>query len=75
MKFKQYIEMLQKFIEENPETSEYEAIYSEDDEGNGFGKINFSPTKGVYEYGEFITEANLEDEEMDPSEMNAVCVN
>ena len=75
MTLKQYIEMLQKFVEENPETSEFEVIYAEDDEGNGFGTIAYSPSKGVFVDGEFYTESNLADEDYQPSDMNAVCIN
>ena len=74
MKFKQYIETLQTFMEENPETSEYEVIYSKDAEGNGFDTVYHSPSKGIYEDREF-TEPDPEWEDEDPSEMNAVCIN
>ena len=75
MTLKQYIEMLQKFVEENPETLEFEVIYAEDDEGNGYGNIVYSPSKGVFDDGEFYTEKNLEEGDYQPSDMNAVCIN
>jgi hypothetical protein len=75
MTLKQYIEMLQKFAEENPETLEFEVIYAEDDEGNGYGRIAYSPSKGVFDDGEFFTENNFEDEDYQPSDINAVCIN
>ena len=67
--------MLQKFAEENPETLEFEVIYAEDDEGNGYGNIVYSPSKGVFNEGEFFTENNLEEEDYQLSDMNAVCIN
>ncbi len=75
MKLKEYIDILNEFVKENPETLEFDVIYAEDDEGNGFGSISYSPTKGVYQEGEFWSEGNLEDEGFEESDINAVCIN
>ena len=75
MTLKQYIEALQKFAEENPEALDFEVIYAEDDEGNGYGRIAYLPSKGVFDEGEFYTDNNLEEFEYEPTDINAVCIN
>ncbi len=52
-----------------------DVIYSRDDEGNGFQKIYYSPSKGIYEDNEFISSEQLEDYERDENEINSVCIN
>lgn len=76
MTLKQYIETLQKFADENPEALNFEVIYSEDDEGNGFNRISYSPSLGVYDEDEgFWTSTNLKENRYKLTDMNAVCIN
>ena len=81
MKLKNYIDSLNKLVEENPEVKEYDIVYSTDDEGNAFRKVECSPSVGNYdEYNkEFRNESDIDDLKVDyPDEVfeeNAVCVN
>jgi hypothetical protein len=75
MTLREYIEQLQNFAQENPDTLDMDVIYSRDDEGNGFQKIYYSPSKGIYEDNEFISSEQLEDYERDENEINSVCIN
>lgn len=77
MKLKEYIQGLQDLIDKNPEVADYEVIYSVDDEGNGYGIVNWDPSIGYYDQdNEWIDEDDteaLEDQEIE--EMNAVLIN
>ena len=66
--FKDYVEGLNKFLEENPEAGDYYAITSADDEGNAFETIS---------YGAALCNYDLESREMTQEDciLNAVCVN
>lgn len=81
MKFKEYLENLNKLAQENPETLEMTVIYAKDDEGNGFQEINYEPSLGNFDHeyhGEFISKSNIEEEpeEYDENiEINSICVN
>ena len=78
MKLRDYIENLNKFVEENPEALELEVIYSSDDEGNDFSRVHYTPSKGIFEggyRGEFISLEQLDDWCREKSEINAVCIN
>ena len=75
MTLKEFIENLNKFVKENPETLDMQVITSKDDEGNGFNLVHYSPTKGIFEKREFIPAEQYEDEEREDEETNAVCVN
>lgn len=44
MKLKEYLEVVNKLLEENPEHGELEVIYSHDDEGNAYQIVNNTPT-------------------------------
>lgn len=65
MKFSQYLENLNKLAKERPETLEFEVVTATDDEGNGYNLVNFDPSVGNFEEGEYTAEKPL----------NAVCVN
>ena len=67
MKFKQYVENLNKLLAERPETAEFDVVTSKDDEGNGYNLVNYEPSVGNYD------ENDREFEE--EKELNAVCVN
>tara|TARA_R100001480_G_scaffold70152_1_gene81407 strand:- start:2872 stop:3099 length:228 start_codon:yes stop_codon:yes gene_type:complete len=75
MKFKEYVENLNKLLKEKPETAELEVITSIDDEGNAFNRVFYGPATGVYDEGDntFYDEDDfLEDAEI---KVNAVCLN
>ena len=44
MTVRHYINTLREMVKKNPEIEHYEVIYSTDDEGNTFQKVNFTPT-------------------------------
>jgi hypothetical protein len=66
MKLKKYIENLNKLVKENPEISDYEVVYSSDDEGNNYHNFFCSPSIGNFSEGYF----NQKD-----IDKNAVCIN
>ena len=66
MKFKEYVEGLNKLLKERPESAELDVVTSIDDEGNGYKLVSFDASIGhLDEHDEFT-------EERKP---NAVCVN
>jgi hypothetical protein len=44
MTVKNYTNTLLEMLKKNPEIEHYEVIYSTDDEGNSYQKVNFTPT-------------------------------
>ena len=67
MKFKKYVENLNKLLAERPETAEFDVVTSKDDEGNGYNLVSYEPSVGSYDE---------EDREFkEESKLNAVCVN
>ncbi len=75
MKLKEYIEALNEFVIKNPDALEFDVITSNDDEGNGYHHVYYTPTKGIFDKGDFIPEKSIEDFERNVSEMNIVCLN
>jgi hypothetical protein len=77
MKLKEYIDSLTEFAKSHPETLELEVIYAIDDEGNGYNRVHYTPTKGVLQENEFYTESgeDFEDSGFEESDINAVCIN
>jgi hypothetical protein len=75
MTLKEYIQNLNQFAKENPETLDMQVITSIDSEGNGFNLVYYSPSKGIYEDSEFITFELYEECGRNSSETNAVCIN
>lgn len=66
MKFKKYLKKLNNLAKENPDALEMEVIAAKDDEGNGFNKVIYPPSVGLFENGEFKAK---------DGEENAVCLN
>lgn len=66
MKLKEYITQLRKIANEFPNL---EVVYSADDEGNSFSKVNFHPMVGEFIDGEFSTDCDA------AKGPNAVCIN
>lgn len=76
MKLKEYIEKLNELTQLHPEASEFECVYSRDDEGNGFEIVHYSPGLGFYEDMEFHSNPEEYREEYgDNFIFNAVCIN
>lgn len=75
VKLKEYIENLNKFAKENPECLDMEVITAIDDEGNGYNYVNYSPSKGVFDDGDFVGEEDYECCGYGNEDTNAVCVN
>lgn len=73
MKFKDYVKGINELLESNPVLGELETIVWQDDEVNGFNRVNYTPSLGVYDGGDF-TESTSEDFEEDMV-INSVCVN
>lgn len=73
MKLSEYIKNLESILKEN---GDLEVIYASDDEGNSYDKIYFTPSVGHYnsEEKEYFQEGESM-EEMELTEINAVCVN
>tara|TARA_Y100000310_G_scaffold56232_1_gene51546 strand:+ start:1266 stop:1508 length:243 start_codon:yes stop_codon:yes gene_type:complete len=80
MKFKDYVNNLNKQLKLHPETGEYDTIYSIDPEGNAFHHVYYDELCiGNYNDGEFIQKEHAED---DPeyyqgrnTTPNSVCIN
>jgi hypothetical protein len=68
MTFKEYLDKLNKFAKDKPETLDFTVISAIDDEGNGYNPVFFDPTLGRFEDGEFDTELNDED-------FDSICIN
>jgi len=74
MKLKEYLEELNKIIEQNPEALEMEVIYAKDDEGNGYQKVNFSPSLGWADIRHYYIDY-FEENGRTEEEPNCVCIN
>ena len=75
MKFKEFLDNLNKYAKENPDSLELDVVTSKDDEGNGYNMVYYTPSKGIFEDREFISKDQLEDYERDEADINALCVN
>lgn len=77
MKFKDYVKTLNEILATNPESAEYDVIYSIDEEGNDFKNIYYTPTVGYYDSGGFISVEQFEEYEDEGYDciINSVCVN
>lgn len=66
MTLREYRETLNNFIKENPKALDMEVIYSQDDEGNAFYPVIYTPCLKRYNgYGEIADDENP----------NTVCIN
>jgi hypothetical protein len=75
MKLKEFIEGLQKFAKENPDTLEMDVVTSKDGEGNGYNIVHYEPSKGIFEDREFISFEQYGYWGREEEDTNAVCVN
>lgn len=71
MKFKEYVELINKLAEENPESLEFDVIYAVDDEGNGYCRGVMGPSLIAAEDGYHCDIYGDESEE----QSNAVLIN
>ena len=74
MKFKEYLEGLNKMVETRPELLDLEVVYATDDEGNSFSAVRQSPTIGRFRDGDEFMESTSEDWD-ESDKINAVCIN
>lgn len=77
MKANEYVQNLVQLLKKNPEIGELEVIYSQDDEGNTYQKVFYSPslmkTEGLQnQYVEGVI--NIDPDEIDV-ETSALCIN
>jgi len=79
MKLKDYIEKLQKLVEENPEASEMIIVYY--DEGNGYQEVIFGPSFGCFKEGDWYSQEDMQDNNKyyqkyyPDAKINSVCIN
>lgn len=78
MKLKEYIEELNKFVQEYPESLELPVIYSKDDEGNAYHNVIYSPAMFQVEdltqyYLEVVGKLGVDD--IVREDCNAICIN
>lgn len=64
---KEIVNDLSNLLEASPELADLPVVTSIDDEGNGFNKVYFTPSAGVFEENSFTS-----DKSMKP---NTVCLN
>jgi len=67
MKLKEFAANINKMLADRPETADFEVVASEDDEGNEYNPVYYTPSVGNYnnEEREFENEVKL----------NAICIN
>lgn len=78
MTVKDYLEKLQELVLKSPECLDWEIIYSSDDEGNEYQKVNYAPSKiEIDNIGDnrFLERVYLEDDETPSTNYNAVIIN
>lgn len=72
MNMQEFADQINQLLKEKPELKTATAVYSIDDEGNGFDEVQFGPTLGHYKGFEFHA---YEKEGENPGPINAVCIN
>jgi len=79
MQLREYLEELNKIIQEHPEVLEYEVCYSIDDEGNEYNKVNYTPSlvefDNVKNENRDLQKLYLEDEDKESTNYNAIIIN
>lgn len=68
MILKDYLESLQNLVKAHPQALELPVIYSKDDEGNGYNRVNYAPSLTFFEDGNA-------DAVRHPDSANSVCIN
>lgn len=77
MTVNEYVNNLTQLLKKNPEIAELEVIYSQDDEGNSYQKVNFHAcllkTKGLK--NQYIdVDIQIHEDEIDKN-TTALCIN
>ncbi len=82
LKFKEYVDNLNKLLADNPKYGDLDVVYSKDDEGNGFQHIYYGPTIGIHDgeyqgdFKQYDTDPDVDPEDTcTKEEINAVCIN
>lgn len=78
MKLKEYIRELNKLVIEYPEAYELPVIYSEDDEGNNYHHVIYSPAMfQVHDVNQYYLEVvgKLGDDNIAREDCNVICIN
>jgi hypothetical protein len=78
MTFKEYVDTLNTMLYERPGLGNLDVVYAADDEGNGYGKVHYTPTLGFFDHGEFTADSSFEEHQEDYGEeliANAICIN
>ena len=77
MKVNEYVNNLTQLLKKNPEIAELEVIYSQDDEGNSYQKVNFyaSLLKTTGLNNQYIdVDIQIHEDEIDKN-TTALCIN
>ena len=67
MKFKEYVEGMNKFLKDRPEVADFNVVSSSDEEGNSFNHVVYFPAIGAYD--------EEEKDFVEGKEDNSVCIN
>lgn len=69
---REYLKIINRFVETYPSTLDMQVIYSIDDEGNKFKPVIYEPSTGHFDED---NNTYLDDKDKGKKERNAVCVN
>ena len=77
MKLNEFLDNINKMVENDPNLLELTVVTAIDSEGNGFEEVYYTPSPGVYIKREFH---QLNDDEEDDygytvDDINAICIN
>lgn len=78
--FSEYVESLQKHLEDNPEDGGYTVVYASDDEGNSYHAVTFSPSTLIVEmplthHMEVVSPEDCEEELDEENYFKVICIN
>lgn len=74
MTLRVYVQTLVDMLKRNPEIEHYTVVYSSDDEGNSYQKVNFTPSVMLSE-GLDNNYIVIESANPKPDEGDVVCIN
>jgi hypothetical protein len=76
MKFREYLAQLNEIATKNPETLDLDVVTADDDEGNSYSRVSYSPTIGhLNDEEEFIGADSFEEWDLNNDDTNAICIN
>lgn len=87
MKLRQYLKELNELVKQYPEFLDLECVYSSDDEGNGYKKVNFTGSPMQFEdmdewelelvatYNEKYPEGDEDGDYCHKNDINAIVIN